>query len=104
MALYRDSSGVPGARVAYTASTDDEVGAVEVEVNSAPVSVTAGDYWFAWRCGTAACRTGFDNTGGSADEYCSRTGVSYGSAWPASFGTASCTTGLAFNAYMRVRD
>lgn len=104
MALYRDSGGAPGARVAYTASSDDAVGSVEVEVNSAPVSVSAGDYSFAWRCGSAACRTGFNNSGSSSDEYCTRTGFSYGSAWPSSFGTATCTTGLAWNVYMRVRD
>ncbi len=102
MALYSDTAGAPGTRVAYTASAATVVGALEIDVVGAPVSVAAGDYWLVWACGTSACRTAYTTSGVSSNVVFYKS-ANFATAFPVTFGAATALTGQAYNIYGVVR-
>jgi hypothetical protein len=88
MALYSDTSGSPGALVAYTDVFTTAVGANEVSL-STPVSLPAGTYWIT----AVYSGTTYIYYGSTASTTIRYTASSYGSAPTSTFGSASSYSG-----------
>ncbi len=96
MALYSDSGGQPDAFLVESTSTALVVGAQEVAVT--PTSLAAGDYWVMGIYDSDAS-IGIDYSTPDLVAYIS---MSYSSAMPDPFGSASTYMGQKFNYYLVV--
>ena len=97
LALYTDAGNVPGTLVAsFETPTQSATGRVEVDVPNQPIA--AGNYWLAIRTNAA---TVVHSASNPTATLCTRNvSVTYTNAWPATWGTTSCSTNTIFNYYI----
>jgi hypothetical protein len=100
LALYSDSSNQPGSLVAQMDARASIASAGNQNADIADVALAAGDYWIAYRS-SPALSMGYSGTDPSA-KMCSRNTsiLSLDTAWPATFGAASCSTTGILNLYI----
>ena len=100
LALYTDVGGHPGNLVAQTAVTTMVAGTMEVPITAGAVPIAAGTYWIMGVYNTGAS-IGYTNAAGTNQvDY---TSLTFGSALPNPFGTASSYTGQSFNYWIVVQ-
>ncbi|MBZ0234269.1 MAG: hypothetical protein K8M05_18205 [Deltaproteobacteria bacterium] len=99
MAIYSDASNVPGTLIHSIDSRVTATGGFQ-EIDVANTAIATGAYWIAVRASpTMAVPASAD---GTTTTRCSRniTIASLDTAWPTTFGTATCATAPALNLYI----
>ena len=101
MAIYSDSSSAPGTRLAYTSSQAEAVGIQDLLVSGLPYTLSSGsDYWLAWLCTGADCRTLYSTSSGDGANtntvYTKSGQSSLPSTWPSG---SSSATGAIYNIF-----
>jgi hypothetical protein len=96
--IYADAAGNPGTLVAQMPSTAVLLGMNEVPL-AAPVTLTAGTYWFMANYSASASIYDNVNAAGSTVKYIS---LPFATALPATFPTPTTYTGQVFNYYLVV--